>query len=320
MEPTRDASDASAAEAAEAAEAEVSRLLALEQRNLEATGGALRQALDAKYVAMRKDLTEVMSSVAQFYDAGWDAAQLGMALLDAYRVRTVHAGGLEPELAAVALLGISICFVRDPSCGGRAEERSLRLLVERWRAQVAQVQRLRVLRPLALEVRPLFLEQHSRGLVSSVRRAQVQVLAGLDWRLSVATANVLLEGLLALDLRGADEHIGGRALAAEDRAELARDARSFCQLGLLRGYSWFYGQSVLAAACVHAARLVSKVEPAWTEALAARCRVASLDDMELCVRDLMHAYHAKESSERECPRTPNTRGTQGTQCPRLEQD
>jgi hypothetical protein len=34
---------------------------------------------------------------------------------------------------------------------------------------------------------------------------------------------------------------------------------------------------VLATACVHAARLVSKVEPAWTEALAAHCRVASLN-------------------------------------------
>jgi hypothetical protein len=135
-----------------------------------------------------------------------------------------------------------------------------------------------------LEVRPLFLEQHSRGLVSSVKRAQVMVLAGLDCRLSVATANVLLEGLLAMELRGADEHICGRAMAAEDRAQLARDVRSFCQIGLMRGYSWFYGQSLLAAACVHAARLVSKVEPAWMEALAVRCRVASLDDMEFCVR------------------------------------
>jgi hypothetical protein len=155
-----------------------------------------------------------------------------------------------------------------------------------------------------LEVRPLFLEHHSRGLVSSVKRVQVLVIAGLDWCLSVATANVLLEGLLAMELRGADEHIGGRELAAEDHAQLAMDARSFCQIGLMRGYSWFYGQSVLAAACVHAARLVSKVEPAWTEALAARCRVASLNDMEFCVRELAHAYHAQRSGgEGESPRT-----------------
>jgi hypothetical protein len=173
---------------------------------------------------------EVMISVAQFYEAGWDAAQLAMTLLDAYRVRTVHGGGLEPDLAAVALLGIAVDFVRDPSCGVRPEERSLLLLAEIWRAQVQR------LRPQTLEVRPLFLEKQSRSLVSSVNRTQVLVLADLDWRLRVATANVLLEGLLALELRGANEHIGGRTLAAEDREQLARDARSFCQLGLLRGY------------------------------------------------------------------------------------
>jgi hypothetical protein len=133
----------------------------------------------------------------------------------------------------------------------------------------------------------------------------VLVLAGLDCRLSVATANVLLEGLLVMELRGADEHICGRAMAAEDRAQLARDVRSFCQIGLMRGYSWFYGQSVLAAVCVHAERLVSKVEPAWMEALAVRCSVASLDDMEFCVSDLAHAYHAQRSGgEGESPRTP----------------
>jgi len=293
--------------ARDAAEEELARLLALEQRNLAATGGALRAALDAKYVAMRRELAEVMSSVALFYAAGWGAAQLGMALLDAYRVRSVRAAGLaagpaallEPELAAVALLGIAIGFERDPS-SERPEERSLVLLAERWRAQVQRLQPQREL--------PLFLELQGRPLAARLRHAQMQVLAALDWRLSVATAGALLDGMLALDVRAADERIVGRAPTAEERRQLQEDAHSFCNLGLLRGFSWFYGQSALAAACVHAARLVYGVEPAWTPALAARCRVANADDVELCVQELVHAYHAQQSRrERECPRTP-TRG------------
>lgn len=129
LNPPGDAEGAGGAgDAGDGGHAELARLLALERRNLEATGGALREALDAKYVAMRKDLTEVMSNVALFYAAGWEAAELGMALLDAYRVRSLRAAGLqltelaallEPELAAVALLGIAIGFVRDPSAGDR---------------------------------------------------------------------------------------------------------------------------------------------------------------------------------------------------------
>lgn len=309
LNPPGDAEGAGGAgDAGDAGHAELARLLALERRNLEATGGALREALDAKYVAMRKDLTEVMSNVALFYAAGWEAAELGMALLDAYRVRSLRAAGLqltelaallEPELAAVALLGIAIGFVRDPSAGALQGERSLVLLADRWRAQVRRLQ------PQALRERPAFFERPPRALVWCLRHAQMLALAALDWRLSVATAGALLDGMLALDLRCAGERVSGRAPTAEERGQVAHDAHSFCYLGLLRGFSFFYGQSVLAAAAVHAARLVYGLEPAWTPALAERCQVADAGGLELCVRDLVHAYHAQQSGrERECPRTP----------------
>ncbi len=88
--------------------------------------------------------TNVVGNVALFYEARWAAAHLCMALLDAYRVRSMQAArgaqGMEPELAALGLLGVAVCLVRDPSCGERPHERSLMLLAQRWRLQV---QRLR---------------------------------------------------------------------------------------------------------------------------------------------------------------------------------
>jgi len=89
---------------------------------------------------------------------------------------------------------------------------------------------------------------------------------------------------------------------------VAADAHAFCQLGLLRGFSWFYGQAALAAACVQAARRMRGLEPAWPAALrrcGAKARAAlealATDEVELCVRDLLHAYNERQES----PRTPD---------------
>jgi hypothetical protein len=97
--------------------------------------------------------------------------------------------------------------------------------------------------------------------------------------------------------------------AGVDAAEVAADAHAFCELGLLRGFSWFYGQAALAAACVQAARRKEGVEPAWPAALArcspkARAALEALeaDEVELCVRDLLHAHHEQRP---ETPRTPS---------------
>jgi hypothetical protein len=274
--------------------AALERVLELERRNVASTG-PLRTALDAKYVAVRKDLTNVVGNVALFYEAGWAAAHLCMALLDAYRVRSMQAApgarGMEPELAALGLLGVAVGLVRDPSCGERPHERSLMLLVQRWRLQVQR------LRPQTLAVRPEFLDEFPSILVRSVRRAQFQMMATLEWRLSamsVATADAVLDAMLAV---------------AAGAAEVDADARAFCQLGLLRGFSRFYGQAALAAACVQAARRKERVEPAWPAALArcspkARAALEALeaDEVELCVRDLLHAHHEKRP---ETPRTPS---------------
>jgi hypothetical protein len=266
-------------------EAALERVLALERRNVAATG-ALR-TLDAKYVAMRKDLTKVMANVALFYESGWAAAHLGMALLDAYRMRSVDAAGasrgLELELAALGLLGVAIGLVRDPG-STQPEERSVLLLAERWRLLVQQ------LRPPALAVRPLFLAEFPSSLVSTVKRAQLQMMSTLEWRLSalsVATADAVLDAMLAV---------------AAGAVEVDADARAFCQLGLLRGFSRFYGQAALAAACVQAARRLRGVEPAWPAALA-RCGLEA-DEVELCARELLHAYHERPG-ERTPPRTPS---------------
>lgn len=273
-------------------EAALERVLALERRNVAATG-ALRTALDAKYVAMRKELTDLVCKVALFYEAGWAAAHLCMALLDAYRVRSVQAApgarGMEPELATLGLLGVAVALVRDPAAGQWPEERSLYLLVSRWRMVRWQ------LRPQTLAVRPDFLDEFEPCLSRMVRRAQLQMMSTLEWRLSplsVATADAVLDAMLAV---------------AAEAAEAEADARSLCQLGLLRGFSWFYGEAALAAACVQAARLHAGLEPAWPAALArcelARCALEALegDEIELCVRDLLHAYHEKRP---ETPRTP----------------
>jgi hypothetical protein len=286
------------------AAAALERVLELERRNVASTG-PLRTALDAKYVAVRKDLTNVVGNVALFYEAGWAAAHLCMALLDAYRVRSMQAAaassvgaqGMELELAALGLLGVAVGLVRDPSCGERPHERSLMLLVQRWRLQVQR------LRPQTLAVRPEFLDEFPPMLVRSVRGAQLQMMATLEWRLSalsVATADAVLDAMLAA---------AGAAEAKVDWAEVAADARAFCQLGLLRGFSWFYGQAALAAACVQAARRLAGVEPAWPAALArcspkARAGLEALeaDEVELCVRDLLHAHHEQRP---ETPRTPS---------------
>jgi hypothetical protein len=282
------------------AAAALERVLELERRNVASTG-PLRTALDAKYVAMRKDLTNVVGNVSLFYEAGWAAAHLCMALLDAYRVRSMQeapdARGIEPELAALGLLGVAVCLVRDPSCGERPNERSLMLLVQRWRLQLQR------LRPQTLAVRPKFLDEFPSILVRSVRRAQLQMMATLEWRLSplsVATADAVLDAMLAVAAGGE---------AGVDAAEVAADAHAFCELGLLRGFSWFYGQAALAAACVQAARRKEGVEPAWPAALArcspkARAALEALeaDEVELCVRDLLHAHHEQRP---ETPRTPS---------------
>lgn len=178
------------------------------RRNVQATG-VLREELDAKYVAMRQELTNVMISVALICETGWDAAALGMALLNVYRVdaRTVHAEGLEPELAAGALLGVAICFVKDLSSGGC--DSSLSTLATRWNLQVERLQ------PQRLRRKPAELDyewpQRESGInAAQVKAAQVkaaQQLNALDWRLSVATADVLLERMHASDLRSADDRI-----------------------------------------------------------------------------------------------------------------
>jgi hypothetical protein len=73
--------------------------------------------------------------------------------------------------------------------------------------------------------------EQPRSFVSFVKRAQV--LAELDWRLSVATANVLLEGLLAL----------------------AQDARSFWPVCFITAgpitklFAW--GEEVCICVCVY---------------------------------------------------------------------
>lgn len=281
------------------AESDLERVLELERRNVASTG-PLRTALDAKYVAMRKDLTNVVGNVALFYEARWAAAHLCMALLDAYRVRSMQAArgaqGMEPELAALGLLGVAVCLVRDPSCGERPHERSLMLLAQRWRLQVQR------LRPQTMVQRPAFLDELPRTLVTTVRNAQLQMMATLEWRLSalsVATADAVLDAMLAVEAGGE---------AGVDAAEVAADAHAFCELGLLRGFSWFYGQAALAAACVQAARRKEGLEPAWPAALtrcSAKARAAlealETDEVELCVRDLLHAYNESQGS----PRTPD---------------
>jgi hypothetical protein len=69
----------------DAADCELSRLLELERRDVADAGGFLRWRLGAarpEYLVMRADMAKVMSRVALFYKAVWDAAHLGMALLD----------------------------------------------------------------------------------------------------------------------------------------------------------------------------------------------------------------------------------------------
>jgi len=272
------------------AESELKRVLELERRNVASTG-PLRTALDAKYVSMRKDLTNVVGNVALFYEARWAAAHLCMALLDAYRVRVMQATGtfkLDLELAALSLLGVAVCFVRDPSCSGRPHERSLMLLVQRWRLQVQQ------LRPQTMVERPKFLDELPLMMVRTVRNAQLQMLSMLEWRLSalsVATTDTVLDAMLAVAA-------GGEAGA--DAVDVAPDAHAFCQLGLLRGFSWFYGQTALAAASLRAARHINGLAPEWPAALA-WCENAlgasalETDDVELCVRDLLHAQLASKA-------------------------
>ena len=274
------------------AQEELMRLLTLEQRNIAATG-LLQEVLDAKYVAMRKELTKIMLHVSVFYDSGKAAVPQAMALLDAYRVRSVHSEGISIELAAVALLGVAVSLVRDPTCSQKPGENSLSLLCDRWLSQ------LKLLDPETLGYQSMRLGALDRQeRVKALKAAQVHVLVTLEWRLSVATADVLLESMLAVDI--------DNSMTNEDCAKVRHNARTLCELGLLRGYTWFYGQSVLAAACVHAARLVFGIEPLCTQELAARYSIVRIHDMECCVKDLVHAHNECELKiEQEVSRTPS---------------
>jgi hypothetical protein len=300
---------------------ELLRLLALERRE-EAATGVLRGVLDARYLGMRRALTSVVSGAALYYDGGWDAAALCMALLDAWRAAAGPASELAAELAAVGLLAAAVSFVRDPACSAPGES-SLRLLAERWAAQAARLSpRMRH----RLGARPAALDAlcggsgggsgggwsggaddgaddasggAARRAAAAIRAAQAAALATLDWRVVRTTAGALLEAM---------------AGAAPQDARVEATARKLCAVGLLRGSSLFYGQAVLAAASLRAARTLAGVAPAWPAALAAFAGVSARlagAEAEHCARDLLHAEAAAARGAPRTPRPPRKRRARG---------
>jgi len=308
-EPTAQAA-AHAAEAQAALEAvgEVARLLALERREVAATG-VLRGVLDARYMMLRPVLTRVVCGAALRYEGGWAAAELCMALLDAWRAAVLKkaeggaaagqagaAGGsggsggseLAPELAAAGLLAAAVGFVRDPA-SARPGDNSLTLLAERWAFQVVQLSARRKAR---LETRPAVFEALSAGLslsnvraAAAIRAAQASALVTLDWRVRRTTAREVLQAIVRV--------------AAQD-IEVEEDALEFCSLGLLRGASLFYGPSVLAAASLRAARSVHGLTPAWPDQLALFVPMlpGGGAEAEHCMRDLLHMLGRRRVAKR----------------------
>ena len=292
----------------DAADCELSRLLELERRDVADAGGLLRWRLGAarpEYLVMRADVAKVMSRVALFYKAGWDAAHLGMALLDTYYVR---GGRLAPELAGFALLWSAVCYVDDPGASeveGKKdpEERSLSMVVQRWQLVVQALE-------LGWKERPAFFSQPLAVVCSFFKDAQAQVLAVVGWRLNRATANVLLKSMLELNLHADDDEIDGRKVTEQERAQVSQDAQTFCSMAVLRGFSYLYTHSVVAVACLQAARHVYGIRPVWTSAFGASCRTTNQQIVDSCVRELVSAYHEERSHEhRECPQTPKNERT-----------
>lgn len=288
-----DAAQAQAQQAALEAVGEVARLLALERREVAATG-VLRGVLDARYMMLRPVLTRVVCGAALRYEGGWAAAELCMALLDAWRAAAgaagaLGAGELAPELAAAGLLATAVAFVKDPSLRG---ESSLKLLAERWALQVA------LLSPRLqdrLGARAAVLKEMSEGLPGSsaqaaaaIRAAQAAALVTLDWRVRRATARDIVVALMGV--------------ATQD-TEVEEDALEFCSLGLLRGASLFYGQSVLAAASLRAARTVHGIEPAWPAVLSGFVPMlpGGGAEAEHCAQALLHdVRRRRRRSKRAC--------------------
>lgn len=276
-----------AQQAALEAVGEVARLLALERRNLAATG-VLRGVLDTRYLALRPVLTRVVCGTAQRYEGDWAAAELCMALLDAWRAASGAAAELAPELAAAGLLAAALGFVKDPSCV-RPGESSLKLLAERWASQVAMlpsgVNSGLGVRPAVFEALSAGVERSSIGAAAAIRASQAAALVTLDWRVRHATARELVQAIVGV--------------AAQD-TEVEDDALEFCSLGLLRGMSPFYGQSVLAAASLRAARTVHRVFPVWPAVLArfSPMLAGSGAEVEHCTRCLLQAVRPKRRRER----------------------
>jgi hypothetical protein len=87
-------------------------------------------------------------------------------------------------------------------------------------------------------------------------------------------------------------------LTAAQLGNVLEWATFFFEMGVTKSMSCYYGESILAAASIFAARRVLDIEPVWPEHLYALDGIKDVQDLQTCVGEVLHAYNSNAS---ECP-------------------
>lgn len=293
---------------AQSAEEEISRLLALERRNLTAARVArdcpsLRFALDGPYMSVRGGVSETMATIALGMDIKWQTVATGLAWVDMYRLKTVHTRRMKIHLVAIAALSLATKYWTPFAI-------DLEELAEAWCRHVGKVY------PDSAEVE--FYPESSEVVVftkKQVSMAEFCLMRELEWLTGAATSDRFLDAFIARGLQGAGDTIGGVAVSPEQWLGVCAMAQQFVEHCGLHGQTCFYGESIAAVACIAAARSIAGIEPCWSEELEARTGVHAAADVELCVRDIAAAHYSRQhgmtlaspvGSPRGVGRTPDT--------------
>jgi hypothetical protein len=268
---------------------------------------SLRDVLDPQFLLIRPHLLKIMANVAKEHEMSTDSVYLAASVLDAYRANSMRGQSDEVKaesakklhvfavgafvLAASYIGDVAVYYTRSQSTKGEMQQIAwkgnyvpLSHYLESWRKHSG-----------AEFAGKICYEKDCFGS-NAVKEAQILVAAVIEWRMNRATANRFVEAFISQT--ELDTQLINDLSSEAKQADVIEWAKYFCETGVMNNMSCYYGDSLMAAAGILAARTVLSIKPVWPAQFKEKCCIDDVHDLQKCVGEFLRNHTNKFQGSR----------------------